>query len=102
MAEYRLSNQAKDDLDDIWYYISSGSVVNADRFLDRLYETMKLLAEMPMAGRAREDLAPRLRSFVEGNYLIFYLPIETGIEVVRVLPGSRDITALFRDEDDSR
>ena len=100
MAEYRLSSKAKDDLDDIWYYISSGSIVNADRFLDRLYETMKLLAEMPMMGRTRKDLVPRLRSFIEGNYLIFYLPIETGIEVVRVVQGSRAITALFRDEDD--
>lgn len=101
MADYRLSSKAKDDLDDIWYYISSGSVVNADRFLDRLYETMKLLADMPMMGRAREDLAPKLRSFVEGNYLIFYVSIETGIEVVRVVRGSRNIEVLFRDDEDS-
>jgi toxin ParE1/3/4 len=101
MAEYLLSSKAKDDLDDIWYYIASGSVVNADRFLDRLYETMKLLADMPMMGKAREDLAPTLRSFVEGNYLIFYIPVDTGIEIVRVVRGSRDIEALFRDDEGS-
>jgi toxin ParE1/3/4 len=101
VADYRLSSQAKNDLDDIWYYIAPNSVLNADRLLDRLYETMKLLADMPMMGRAREDLAPKLRSFVEGNYLIFYQPIETGIEVVRVMRGSRDIETLFRDDEGS-
>jgi toxin ParE1/3/4 len=30
-----------------------------------------------------------------GNYVVFYRPIENGIEVVRVLHGRRDIAALF-------
>jgi toxin ParE1/3/4 len=38
---------------------------------------------------------PALRSLAVGNYLIFYLPVEDGIEVVRVLPGMRDIDAIF-------
>ena len=41
---------------------------------------------------------PALRSFAVGNYLIFHLPIADngdGIDVVRVLPGMRDIDALF-------
>lgn len=101
MAEYRLSNQAKDDLDEIWGFIALGSVVNADRFLDRLYDTMKLLAEQPMMGRSRADLARNLRSFVEGKYLIFYLLTGAGIEIVRVVHGARDIEALFRDDENS-
>ena len=32
------------------------------------------------------------------NYLIFYRPIEDGIEVLRVLHGARDIEGLFREE----
>ncbi len=38
---------------------------------------------------------PALRSLPVGNYLIFYLPIPNGIEVVRVLPGMRDIDTFF-------
>lgn len=30
-----------------------------------------------------------------GHYLIFYLPLEDGIEVVRVLHGARDWEPLF-------
>ncbi|WP_244443170.1 type II toxin-antitoxin system RelE/ParE family toxin [Bradyrhizobium sp. Ai1a-2] len=48
---------------------------------------------MPRAGRAREDLAPKLRSFPVGNYLIFYVPVPDGIEVVRVMHARRDIDA---------
>jgi toxin ParE1/3/4 len=30
-----------------------------------------------------------------GKYLIFYLPLEDGIEIVRVLHGPRDVQSLF-------
>jgi toxin ParE1/3/4 len=46
-------------------------------------------------GISREELLPTLRSFPIGKYLIFYLLIDDGIKVVRVLPAMRDIDALF-------
>ena len=56
-----------------------------------------MLAANPSAGRARDDLAPKIRSFPVGNYIVFYLPLSDGIEVVRVLHGRQDI-----DGDDMR
>jgi toxin ParE1/3/4 len=50
---------------------------------------------MPFMGQARFDLAPGLRMFPVGNYLIFFRPIEGGIEVIRVLHGKRNITGRF-------
>jgi hypothetical protein len=32
------------------------------------------------------------------NWLIFYRPIENGIEIIRLLPGARDIQSLFTEE----
>lgn len=46
-------------------------------------------------GRSREELAPGLRSLAFGRYVVFYMPLPDGIDVVRVLHGSRDIDALF-------
>jgi plasmid stabilization system protein ParE len=46
-------------------------------------------------GRARLELAPNLRSLLVGDYVMFYRPIDDGIEVVRVLHGARDIDAMF-------
>jgi toxin ParE1/3/4 len=46
-------------------------------------------------GKQRSELAPLLRSFPVKNYLIFYRPIDEGIEIVRILHGSQDIETLF-------
>ena len=54
-----------------------------------------LVAGQPLLGRLCPELAPNLRSFPVGNYVIFYRPIDNGIEVARVLHGARDIDSLF-------
>jgi len=59
--------QARLDLIDIWNYIADDNEAAADRLLDRI--------EQPKAGRERAELAPGLRSFPVGNYLLFYLPL---------------------------
>ncbi|HKD56023.1 MAG TPA: type II toxin-antitoxin system RelE/ParE family toxin, partial [Hyphomicrobiaceae bacterium] len=46
----------------------------------------------PLAGRQRPELTPGLRSFPTGDYIVFYLPLADGIEVVRILSGYLDIT----------
>ncbi len=46
-------------------------------------------------GRARQELADSMRSFPFGRYVIFYVPLEDGIDVVRVLHSARDIDAVF-------
>jgi toxin ParE1/3/4 len=57
-----------------------------------------MLARTPRMGRVRDELAPGLRSFPIGDYLIFYRNVPKGIAVVRVLSGYRDIESLFGDE----
>ncbi len=59
----------------------------------RIEAVFDMLANTPFAGRARSDLAPDLRSFPAGNYIIFYFPIPEGIEVVRVMHARQDIDA---------
>ena len=95
MSRYRLTGQAQTDLEEIWLYIAEHNIPAADRFLDTLHERFVLLAGQPLLGRARPELAPNLRSLSVGNYVIFYRPIDDGIEVARVLHGARDIDAIF-------
>jgi toxin ParE1/3/4 len=52
----------------------------------------------PMMGRARDEIEQGLRSFPFGRYVIFYMPSDDGIDVVRVLHSARDIDAVFADE----
>jgi len=58
-----------------------------------------MLAEQPAMGRVREELLHGLRSFPVGRYVIFYLTVPNGIDIVRVLHGSRDVNAIFHPED---
>lgn len=67
----------------------------ADEFLDRIEEKLQLLARNPGLGRKRDELLPGLQSFPIGNYVVFYREIKDGIDVIRVLRGSRDIEAIF-------
>ena len=64
-------------------------------FTDTIEEKCRLLGASPEMGRGRPELAPDLRSFPVGNYVIFYRPVRGGVEVVRVLRAARDIPSLF-------
>ena len=85
------TGRAELDLLDIWLYVAEYSVEAAEGLLDSINEKAHMLADSPLAGRSRDELAPGLRSFPTGSYLIFYRVIPDGVEIVRVLHGSRDI-----------
>ena len=89
---------AETDILDIWDYIADDSLAAADRWVDRLDEQFRLLAAQPMMGRARDELAPGVRSFPFGRHVVLYVPLDDGIDVVRVLHGARDIDAVFNPE----
>ncbi len=91
MSRYRLSQQSRSDLDDIWLYIASDNITAADQFVDELVGKFQTLAAQPGIGRTRDELGESLRSFPVGNYVIFYRAMQGGVEVVRVLSGFRDI-----------
>jgi toxin ParE1/3/4 len=93
----RKTPQTEIDLTSIWDFIAHDNIRAADALLVRIEAAFDMLAANPLAGRARDDLAPKIRSFPVGNYIVFYLPLSEGIEVVRVLRGRQDI-----DGDDMR
>ena len=83
--------QARLDLIEIWSFIADDNEVAADRMLDRFEKALRMLRDRPMAGRQRSELAPDLRSFPIGNYVLFYLPLPNGIDLVRVRSRYLDI-----------
>jgi toxin ParE1/3/4 len=96
MNQYRVSDLAKSDLDEIWFYIAQDNPDAADKFIRAIVSRFPKLAAIPELGRQRKELSSRLRSFSIGNYVIFYCPGESGIEIVRVLHGARDFPPLFK------
>ena len=98
MARLIRTPEARASLKEIGRQIAreSGSRAVALRFLDRINEKCQLCATQPGMGEARHDLAPGVRCFPVGNYVVIYRPMPDGIEVLLVTHGARDIPALYR------
>ncbi|MBR0690718.1 type II toxin-antitoxin system RelE/ParE family toxin [Bradyrhizobium manausense] len=90
---FRKAPQADLDLDSIWDFIASDSVRAAEKQIGRIGEIFEMLVENPLAGRERRELRAGLRSFPVGNYVIFYVPLPDGVEIIRVMHGRQDMDA---------
>ena len=82
------------DLIEIWETIADDSPSNATRFLELVEDKLDGLARQPAMGRARDELSDQVRSFPIGRYVAYYVPLADGIDLVRMLHGSRDISEL--------
>lgn len=91
--KFRKRSQADADLDSIWGYIAADNIKAADNLISRIGAVFEMLVQNPLAGRERPELVPGLRSFPVGSYVIFYVPVPDGIEVLRVMSGWRDVDA---------
>ena len=96
MPRINRSPQADDDIFEIAAWISKDKPVAALDWIDRIDEAVTRLAEFPGIGTRRDELAPALRSWPVGNYLIFYREIPDGIELVRVMHGARNLRSIFK------
>ena len=85
--------KARADLLRVWSYIADDNEKAADAMIDRFERTFAMLADSPLAGRARPEVAEGLRSFAVGSYVVFYRAMPEAVAVVRVLNGFQDIPA---------
>lgn len=94
MARLVRTPQALQDLDDIWFFIAQDNLTAADAWLDRLLDSVQILTDQPHMGRARTELGKDIRSLPVSAYMLYYRPIENGVELLRVLHSSRDIDTI--------
>ncbi len=96
MAQILFTPLATEDLREIWVYLAENAgSETANKFLSAVKKKCETVAEFPEIGRVRHEYLVNLRSFPFGNYIIFYLPLDKGIEVLRIIHGSRDIQQIF-------
>jgi toxin ParE1/3/4 len=93
MKRYRLSFQARGDLDDIWDYSDDrwGSEQAAD-YLRQIRATIEMIAERPELGPLDHALRAHYRRRAVGSHVIFYRMGDV-IEIVRVLHQNMDARA---------
>ncbi|HTI69523.1 MAG TPA: type II toxin-antitoxin system RelE/ParE family toxin [Candidatus Limnocylindria bacterium] len=103
MADYRLDPCVEGELWSIWQFIAQDNPDAATRVVEAAFDTFQKLAANPTLGKARRFKTPRLKHVrfwrVTGfeNYLIFYLPIPKGVQVLHVYHGARDIESLIEE-----
>ncbi|MDZ8185657.1 MAG: type II toxin-antitoxin system RelE/ParE family toxin [Nostoc sp. ChiSLP02] len=95
MNHYRLSQQAEQDLEDIWTYLAQQDALAADKQIAQILNRFPMLAQFPDMGKKRDDLMKELRSFPVKPYIVFYTKITNGIEIFRVLHQSRNVEDKF-------
>jgi toxin ParE1/3/4 len=93
--KFELTEPAKSDLKKIWSYIAEHNPSSADRALRTFKEKFQMLAENPKLGKSQNDFIINLCRFPFKEYVIFYFPTESGVEIYRVLHSSRNIEDLF-------
>ncbi len=92
---------ARRDLEELAFHIAQDNQAAGFRFLEAAERALELLVTMPEIGSLWETgsrQATGLRFWpIRGfpKHLIFYRPLENGIEVVRVLHASRDLESLI-------
>lgn len=96
MAKYRLSARADDDIAAIAdYTIKSFGIEQARHYRDGFEQSFQMLAERPLRGRSASQFAPNLRRWEYESYVIFYVPDEQGVLIVRVLHQRMDLERKF-------
>lgn len=95
MPRVQRTAQADEDLIELWVYVAQDNEFAADHLWAEFDRKFALLAGQPRLGAARPDIAPELRHFPVGRYLILYREIDDGIEVVRIVHGARQLNNLF-------
>jgi toxin ParE1/3/4 len=103
MARVLKREAAKRDLIAQWlWYAENASIEVADRFLAAANDTLNLLSTQPESGTrffVRKPELQGMRRFpVTAGFekiLLFYFPLSDGVDLVRVVHGSRDIQRLL-------
>jgi toxin ParE1/3/4 len=96
MSRYRLGLGVREDLKAIAEYIAQDNRRAAGRLQQLFLNRFRLLADNPLMGEARPDLAAAIRMTAVGNYVILFRPAPGGVEIVQVVHAARDLNAVFR------
>jgi len=89
---------ATEDLQQIWLHPHlEADSDTADRFVDQIEQKCHKITLAPTGYRERPEFLSDIRSFPFKSYIIFYKPVEGGIEVFRIIHADRDLDQIFNE-----
>lgn len=91
MRELRISHRADADLAEIATYTTAEfGVEQARTYRDQFRACFASLLENPHLGRTADELAPGLRRIRQQAHVVFYLPGDDAVLIVRILHHRMD------------
>lgn len=98
MAKFRLTTRAVLDLSEIAdFTIQLFGIEQARLYRDGFNNCFEVLAQNPQLGRSAAELAPNLRRYEHQSHVVFYIPRDTGILIVRILHQRMDFKQHLKD-----
>lgn len=86
MAGYYLSEEAANDLDNIWIYgLSQWGLKQADGYHQKIMDMLGFLAENPTIGLDRKELDRSYQSYIIGSHIVFFRIYQDQIKIIRIL-----------------
>lgn len=83
------SDDAIDDLDEVWNYIARDNEGAADRTVDRIETAVELLTWSPLMGRVGRQAGTRELVVPDLPYIVVYIVNGDIVGVARVVHGAR-------------
>lgn len=96
MADYRLSNTAKEDLIRIYQFgVEKFGHAQAEKYFSSFFEHFEIIAERPLAFESVEYIRSGYRRCVCGVESIFYRINGEFVEIMAII-GRQDIDLIFK------
>jgi len=96
MANYRLSNVAKEDLIRIHQYgVEKFGLPQADRYFDSLFEYFEIISQRPFSFESVDYLRKGYRRCVCGSESIYYRISNDRIVEIMTIIGKQDLKNLL-------
>lgn len=93
MRKYKLTNEAVEDLTEIWdYTFEKWSEKQADKYYEILLENCQSIANEPNIGKNYEGIRKELFGLKANRHIIFYRKLNNNtIEITRILHARMDL-----------
>lgn len=92
--KYIISNEAANDLEEIWFYtFENWSAAQADKYLNLIFDEVEYITENPHIGQDYSFVKKGYYRYQVKSHFIFYKinPKEEVIEIIRILHQRVDI-----------
>ena len=94
---YKLSNEAREDLIRIHHYgVKRFGESQADKYFDTFFKYFDIIAERPFSFQAVDYIKPGYRRCVCGSDSIYFRINDTVVEIMTIV-GRQDLESKFND-----